>query len=100
LASVTPTVALEGALVVLNVSPNDANVDVLSVGPGGEDPIPQLSDISIPANGWRSVDLVDAVSLGRPIVVRSDQPILVERRIERNQRGSGTSAALAFPEPM
>jgi len=99
LASVTPTVALEGALVVLNVSPNPANVDVLSVGPGGEDPIPQLSDIAIPANGWRAIDLVDAVSLGRPIVVRSDQPILVERRIERNQRGSGTSAALAFPDP-
>lgn len=99
LASVTPTIALEGALVVLNVSPNDASVDVLSVGPGGEDPIPQLSDLTIPANGWRSIDLVDAVSLGRPIVVRSDQPILVERRIERNERGSGTSAALAFPDP-
>lgn len=99
LASITPTVALDGALIVLNVSPNESHVNVLSVGPGGEEPIPALSDLVIPANGLLSVDLTDAVSLGRPIVVTSDQPILVERRLERNQRGSGTSAALALPEP-
>lgn len=96
--SVTPTVALENALLVMNVSPNLASVDVYSIGPGGREPIPGLEDLELAANGILSVDLVDTVSRGRPVVVISDQPVLVERRVERNSSGNGLAAVLGLPE--
>ena len=97
-ASITPQVALEGALVVLNVSPNVARVDVFSIGPGGREPVTGLEGLELAANGTLSIDLVDAISQGRPVIVVGDQPILVERRLERNTSGNGLAAVLGLPE--
>jgi hypothetical protein len=96
--SITPTVALEDALLVMNVSPNPASVDVYSIGPGGREPIPGLEGLELAANGILSIDLVDTVSRGRPVVVVGDQPVLVERRLERNSEGNGLSAVLGLPD--
>lgn len=96
--SITPKVALEGALVVLNVSPNVARVDVFSIGPGGREPVTGLEGLELAANGTLSIDLVDAISQGRPVIVVGDQPILVERRLERNTSGNGLAAVLGLPE--
>jgi hypothetical protein len=82
----------------MNVSPNLASVDVYSIGPGGREPIPGLENLELAANGILSVDLVDTVSRGRPVIVVSDQPVLVERRVERNSSGNGLVAVLGLPE--
>jgi len=95
--SITPAVAADGALLLMNVSPNLASVDVFSIGPGGREPIPGMEGLQLPANGILSLDLVDEVGLGRPVVVVSDQAILVERRLERNSSGAGRAAVLGLP---
>ena len=94
-ASIEPT-----TLTILNTSPNDGVVTIYSVGPGGEEPVPGLSDIPIAANGLISIDLVDPLSFGRALEVESDQLILVERRLERTPTLRGRSGSLAFPEMM
>ena len=92
------TIAIEDVLTILNTSPNDGIVTVYSVGPGGEEPVPGLSDIPIAANGLVAIDLVDPLSFGRALEVVSDQLILVERRLERTPTLRGRSGSLAFPE--
>ena len=94
------TFAIEDVLTILNTSPNDGVVTVYSVGPGGEEPVPGLSDIPIAANGLISIDLVDPLSFGRALEVESDQLILVERRLGRTPTLRGRSGSLAFPEMM
>jgi hypothetical protein len=94
------TIAIEDVLIILNTSPNDGVVTIYSVGPGGEEPVPGLSDIPIAANGLISIDLVDPLSFGRALEVESDQLILVERRLERTPTLRGRSGSLAFPEMM
>jgi hypothetical protein len=94
------TIAIEDVLTILNTSPNDGVVTIYSVGPGGEEPVPGLSDIPIAANGLISIDLVDPLSFGRALEVESDQLILVERRLERTPTLRGRSGSLAFPEMM
>ena len=94
------TFAIEDVLTILNTSPNDGVVTIYSVGPGGEEPVPGLSDIPIAANGLISIDLVDPLSFGRALEVESDQLILVERRLGRTPTLRGRSGSLAFPEMM
>jgi hypothetical protein len=94
------TIAIEDVLTILNTSPNDGVVTIYSVGPGGEEPVPGLSDIPMAANGLISIDLVDPLSFGRALEVESDQLILVERRLERTPTLRGRSGSLAFPEMM
>lgn len=95
---VTPSIPLEDALVVLNASAEAGTVDILSIGPGGEEPLPGLSDVPLAANSVLTIDLLDAVSVGRPVIVVSDQPIVVERRLERSATSSGRGGSLALPE--
>jgi hypothetical protein len=94
------TIAIEDVLTILNTSPNSGVVTIYSVGPGGEEPVPGLSDIPIAANGLVSIDLVDPLSFGRALEVVSDQSILVERRLERTPTLRGRSGSLAFPEKL
>ena len=93
------TIAIEDVLVVLNTSSADATVTVYSVGPGGEEVVPGLADLAIPGNGILSIDLVDPLAFGRPLVVESVQGLLVvERRLERTTSLRGRSGSLAIPE--
>lgn len=92
------SIAIEDVLIVLNTSSVDALVSVLSVGPGGQEPVVGLTDIPIAANGLISIDLVDRLAFGRALEVVSDQNILVERRLERTPTLRGRSGSLALPE--
>ncbi len=91
-------IAIEDVLIVLNTSGEAGTFTVLSVGPGGEEPIPGLTDVALGPNAIVSVDLVDPLSFGRPLVVAGDRPLVVERRLERTSTLRGRSGSLAFPE--
>lgn len=96
--SVGPTLAIDAALVVLNTSGGASTVDVLLLGPGGEVEVAGLTDLALPANGILRLDITDPDLLGRPLEVVSDQPVLVERRLERNSSLRGRTGSLALPE--
>ncbi|MFM8381375.1 MAG: hypothetical protein ACKOA6_05190, partial [Actinomycetota bacterium] len=95
---VSSNLALEGALVILNTSGFAGTVTVSSVGPGGSEPVPRLTNLAIPANGILVIDLVDEILRGRSLEVESDQLILVERRLERTATLRGRSGSWAIPE--
>lgn len=95
---VSTSLALEGALVVLNTSGSAGTVTVYSVGPGGSEAVPSLTRIPIAANGVLVIDLIDEITRGRSLEVVSDQLILVERRLERNATLRGRSGSWGLPE--
>ena len=90
--------AIDQALVVMNVSFNPGTITVNALGPGGEEPVPGLEAIEIPANGIIAIDLLDQAVVGEHLVVQSDVPVVVERRWERSSSLRGRSASLAMPE--
>lgn len=92
------TIAIEDVLIVLNTTGEAGTFTVYSVGPGGEEPVPGLSDVVLGPNSIVSVDLVDPLSFGRPLVVAGDRAMVVERRLERTPTLRGRSGSLAFPE--
>jgi len=92
------SIAIEDALIVLNTSGESGTFTVYSVGPGGEEPVPNLTEIDLGPNSVVSVDLVDPLALGRPLVLAGDRAMVVERRLERNTTLRGRSGSLAFPE--
>ncbi len=97
-ASVSSTLAIEDALIVLNTSGGPSTVSVLLLGPGGEVPIKGLTDMELAPNGILRLPLTDPDLVGRPLEIVSNQPILVERRLERNATLRGRSGSLALPE--
>lgn len=95
--SVTPDRPLADVLRILNVSASEAAIEVLSVGPGGLEPVTGLSVDRLAPNALLGVDLEDEIALSRSIVIRSDRPILVERRLPRSEDDNGRSVSLALP---
>lgn len=95
---VSSNLALEGALVILNTSGSAGTVTVASLGPGGSEPVPELSNLLIGPNGILVIDLVDEILRGRSLEIISDQLVLVERRLERNSTLRGRSGSWALPE--
>lgn len=96
--SVGPTLAIDSAIVVLNTSGGPSVVSVFVLGPGGEVEVPALSNKELPANGILRLDITDPDLIGRPLEIVSDQPILVERRLERNASLRGRTGSLGLPE--
>lgn len=95
--SVGVSVSIEKALVVLNTSGGPAKVDILVLGPAGEIPVNGLTGLDLPANDVIQIDLNDPDLLNLPLLVKSDQSILVERLWERNATLRGRTGALALP---
>lgn len=83
------------ALVILNVSPGPTTIDVSSFGPGGPEPIAELTAVTLEANERREISL-GAVS-GRPVSIVASDAIVVERLLERNESGIGRLHTLALP---
>ncbi len=94
-ASVTATDSDGTALVILNVSPDPTTIDVSSFGPGGPEPIGDLTGITLEANERREIALGDVA--GRPISIVASDAIVVERLLERNESAIGRLHALALP---
>ena len=91
-------VATEEALLVMNLSYNDAIVTVNALGPGGEVPVPGLESVPVPAGSIVALSIpADAGSLGKPLVVVADKPVIVQRLLPRGQDLEGRSASLALP---
>ncbi len=88
--------AADAALVVFNASGLDGTVTVASLGPGGAQPLPSLTDIPLPAAATIVIDLPAEVS-NVPVLVSSPELSLVVA--QRPLAGDGRrSAALAIPE--
>jgi hypothetical protein len=91
-------VATEEALLVMNLSYNDAVVTVNALGPGGEVPVPGLEAVTVPAGSIVALSIpADAGSLGKPLIVVADQPVIVQRLLPRGHELEGRSASLALP---
>jgi len=85
-------------LIVANLDFVDGTVTVKSIGPGGEQPIPGLEDIELPASGVIAIDIPDDVAaLGLPLIVESTNRIIVERSLPRAADRLGRSGSLALP---
>ena len=87
---------LDDALIVLNSTPVEAKLSLEQVGPAGLVPITDLESIVIPA-GSLIVIPVPASLPQAQIVVRSDQPIVVQRMLSRGGELVGRTTALALP---
>lgn len=94
-ASVGTDIAIEDALVVLNVDGVDTTVTVSTLGPGGLVPVPGLENIALPAAGLITVPFTDPSVLGKAFVVESGQRIFVERLLPRSAELRGRSGS--FP---
>jgi hypothetical protein len=90
--------AIDNAIVVLNTSGATATVSILVLGPGGEVAVASLSNKELAPNAILRIDLTDPEAVGSAIEIVSDQPVLVERRLERNATLRGRSGSLALPE--
>jgi hypothetical protein len=98
--SVGPSLAIDAAIVVLNAAGGPSVVRVLVLGPGGEVEVQVegLTNLELAPNGILRLDITDPDLIGRPLEIESDQPILVERRLERNASLRGRTGSLAIPE--
>jgi hypothetical protein len=90
------TAGLPDSLVVLNATPNDATVSIEQVGPAGAVPIAGFESIVVPAAG---IFLV-ATPVGLPqgeFILRSSEPVVVQRMLTRGRDLVGRTTALALP---
>lgn len=94
-ASLTTSDGDGTAFVILNVSPDPTTIDVSSFGPGGPEPIAELTGVALEANERREISLGGVA--GRPISIVASDAIVVERLLERNESGIGRLHTLALP---
>ena len=93
-SGVTP--GLEDGLVVLNTTPSEASLFVEQVGPAGLVPVPGLESIVIAPGSLAVVAIPPSLSMAQ-VVVRSDQPVVVQRMLSRGGELVGRTTALAMP---
>lgn len=92
------TVATENVIIVANLDYADGTVTVKALGPGGEQPVPGLESVPLPASGVIAISIpADVGALGVPLIVESSQRIVVERSIPRRDDRLGRTSALALP---
>jgi hypothetical protein len=90
------TPGLPDSLVLLNTTPDEATVSIEQVGPAGAVPIAGFESIRLPAAGT----VVIATPPGLPqaeFIVRSTEPIVVQRMLTRGADLVGRTTALALP---
>lgn len=88
----------DNVIVVSNLDYAAGTVTVLALGPGGEQPVPGLESIDLPASGVIAISLPGgSAAIGVPLVVTSTQRIIVERSMPRSADRLGRTAALALP---
>jgi hypothetical protein len=90
------TPGLPDSLVVLNATPNDTTVSIEQVGPAGAVPIVGFESVAVPAAGV----VVIATPAGLPqgeFILRSGEPVVVQRMLTRGGDLVGRTTALGFP---
>lgn len=92
------TAATDDVIIVANLDYAAGTVTVKALGPGGEQPVPGLEAVPLPASGVIAISIpADAAALGVPLVVEATQRIVVERSMPRRDDRLGRTAALALP---
>ena len=89
-------VAVDGALVVLNIDGLDGTVTVAALGPGGLLPVPGLEGLPIPAGAIVTIPLTDPGVIGKSLVVSSTRQVYVERLFTRGAGGAGRTGSFAL----
>jgi len=87
---------LEGAVVVLNTTADEASISVQSVGPAGAVPLTGLDKVVVPASGI----VIITVPVGLPrgeIIFQATAPVIVQRLLSRGHELIGRSAVHALP---
>lgn len=90
------TAGLEGAVVVLNTTADEASISVQSVGPAGAVPITGLDKVVLPASGMAFI----TVPIGLPggeIILQATVPVVVQRLLSRGHELIGRVAVHALP---
>ena len=85
------------ALSILNTSSEPAFFSVVAIGPGGEFPLTGLSDVALPPAGVINVSFPADVTDGQ-LIVRSTEPVVVRRQLNRGHGLVGFSSVLALPQ--
>jgi hypothetical protein len=89
--------AVEELVVVQNPGTRPVHVSIAVLDEGAQPPPPGLADLEVPAGGRRGVPLGDHVKGAvTPLVVTSNEPVVVERDTYR-RKGPGTTMAIGVP---
>jgi hypothetical protein len=84
------------ALTIANATGSPSTAVVKAMGPAGPQAITGLQPISMPAAGSARVDLTGNGAAGQPLIVESDQPIVVDRVVVPPGEGTGATSSLAI----
>lgn len=95
-AAIGTEIAIENAIIVLNVDFVDTTVTVRTLGPGGLVAVPGLEAVPLPAGGVIAIPLTEPSALGAPFVVESAQRLYVERSLPRGDELRGRSGSFAL----
>lgn len=87
-----------GALTIVNTTAEPGTVSITAIGPGGEFPVPGLTDLAISSGGLLMVDMPTTATDGQ-LTITATIPVIVQRRLSRGHGLVGYSAALALPSP-
>ncbi len=90
------TSGLDDGLIVLNTTPTEASLVIEQVGPAGLVPVTGLESIVVGGGSLVVVAIPTSLSSAQ-VVVRSDQPIVVQRMLSRGGELVGRTTALAMP---
>ena len=90
------SVGTPDALVVVNVTPTDAVLNVAQVGPAGIVSISGLDAVTVPGGGTALLAMPVGVTSGE-VIVTSTQPVAVQRLLTRGHELVGRAAAPMLP---
>lgn len=87
---------LEGAVVVLNTTSDEASISVQSVGPAGAVPLTGLDKVVVPGSGMAIITVPVGVPEGE-IIFQATAPVIVQRLLSRGHELTGRIAVHALP---
>ena len=85
------------ALSILNTTSEAGSFSIVGIGPGGEFPLTGLTDVPLLPAGVMNVSFPADVTDGQ-LIVRSTEPIVVRRQLNRGHGLVGFSSVLALPQ--
>jgi Family of unknown function (DUF5719) len=96
-AGLGPATPTEAALVLYNNTRSEAVVTLQAVTPQGVQTVPGFGEIALAPGAIRSLDLVDPMTIGNQLIVRSTTQLFVERVLPREPDAQGRVAVWAVP---
>lgn len=84
------------AIIVLNTTGVAVTMALNDLGPGGEVPVEGYESIELAPGAVVALDVTEPL-VGRPVVVRADGAVVVERSLPRRAGSEGRSGSLGVP---